>query len=223
MFFPIQPLLSLLLFICYSSADVFSPDVNDYDAYGLKMAANNLMIAEVQNDLTDFLVQFAPYTDDVTQVNDNGCSISYSDSSWYIYAIALGKNQLTYNAFFVGEIVGLDEDTSLENRTFIGILSYTGSPTNIDCDNVFNQITQFVPIAFPHQEHLVIVTDPLDLVAYGFSDLFTFSYTAATNTLVVYQNNSLSPLTSFLPFAVDYDGSYGVIAGFLSNGQDSRM
>jgi hypothetical protein len=223
MFFLVQSLLLLLLFVCHSSADEFFPDTTNYDAYGLKIAANKLMIVEAQNDLTDFLVQFAPYTDNVTQGDDNGCSINYNDSSQYIYAVALGKNQSTYNAFFVGEILGLDEDSSLENRTFIGILNYTGSLTNIDCDNGFAYSIQFVEMAFPHQEHLVMVTDPLGLVAYGFSDLFIFSYTAATNALVVHQNNSLSPSKSFLPFAVDYDGSYGVIAGFLSNGQNSRM
>jgi hypothetical protein len=223
MFFLVQPLLLLLLFVCHSSADVFSPDTTNYDAYGLKIAANNLMIAEAQNYFSNFLVQFAPYTDNVTQGDDNGCSFNYNDSSQYIYAVALGKNQSTYNVFFVGEILGLEEDQSVENRTFIGILNYMGSLTNIACDNGFAYHTRFVSMAFPHQEHLVMVTDPLGLVAYGFSDLFTFSYTAATDALVVQQNNSLSPSTSFLPFAVDYDGSYGVIAGFLNNDQNSRM
>ncbi|CAF4454409.1 unnamed protein product, partial [Adineta steineri] len=60
-------------------------------------------------------------------------------------------------------------------------------------------------------------------VAYGFSDLFTFSYTAATDNLVVHGTNSLSPSISFLPFAVDYDGNLGVIAGFLDNGRNSRV
>ncbi|CAF1156572.1 unnamed protein product [Rotaria sordida] len=68
-----------------------------------------------------------------------------------------------------------------------------------------------------------MTTDPLGLVAYGFSDFFIFSYTASTNTLVVHQNNSLSPSTSFLPLAVDYDGNRGIIAGFLNNGQSSRI
>jgi hypothetical protein len=223
MFILVQPLLSLLLFICHSSAVEFYPDTSDYDAYGLKIAANNLMIVEAQNDFTEILVQFAPYTDNVTQGDENGCVIEYDDSSQYIYAVALGKNQSIYNFFFVGEMVGLDEDDYLPNRTFIGYVNYTGSLTILDFENGFYGDTQFVPIAFPHQEHLVMVTDPLGLVAYGFSDLFTFSYTLATDTLVVHQNNSLSPSTSFLPLAVDYDGSYGVIVGFLDNGRNSRM
>ncbi len=222
MFILVQLLLSFLLFICLSSADNFSPDTSDYDAYGLKIAANNIMIVEAQNDLTEFLIQFGPYTDNTTQSDQQSCSIEYEDPSMYVYTVALGKNQSTYNVFFVGEMDGLDEDEQLMNRTFVGVLSYTGSLTTIDCDNGFTFTMQFVPMAFAHQEHLVMVTDPLGLVAYGFSDLFTFSYTAATDALVIYQRNALSPSTSFLPFAVDYDGSLGVIVGFLSNGRNSR-
>jgi len=221
MFILVQLLVSLLLFICLSAAVTFSPDTNDYDAYGLKIAANNMMMVEAQNDLTEFLIQFGPYTDNTTQTDQQSCLIEYDDPSQYVYTVALGQNQSRY-FFFVGEMVDLDEDQDLINRTFVGVLNYTGSLTNIDCDG-FTSSTQFVPTGFAHQEHLVMVTDPLGLVAYGFSDLFTFSYTADTSALIVHENNSLSPSTSFLPFAVDYDGSLGVIAGFLSNGRNSRM
>ncbi|CAF1185943.1 unnamed protein product [Rotaria sordida] len=68
-----------------------------------------------------------------------------------------------------------------------------------------------------------MTTDSLGSIAYGFSDLFTFSYTASTDNLTIHQNNSLSPSTSFLPYAVDYDGSRGIIAGFLKNDQNSRI
>ena len=81
---------------------------------------------------------------------------------------------------------------------------------------------QFVPDAFSHQEHLMMVTDPLGLVAYGFSERFTFSYTASTNTLIV-QNNSLSPSTLFRPHAVDYDGNRGIIVGFSLDYENRRM
>ncbi|CAF4168720.1 unnamed protein product, partial [Adineta steineri] len=181
------------------------------------------MIVEAQNDYTEFLIQFAPYTDNITEANDRSCSIEYNDDSQFVYAVALGKNQSTYNIFFFGEMIGLDKQNALVNRTFVGILSYTGSPSSIDCDNDFTFTIQFIPGAFAHQEHIVMVTDLIGSIAYGFSDLFTFSYTAATNNLVVYQNNSLSPTASFLPFAVDYDGSLGIIAGFLDNGRNSRV
>ncbi|CAF4165329.1 unnamed protein product, partial [Adineta steineri] len=210
-------------FICFSSAVIFFPDTSDYDAYGLKIAANNLMIVEAQNDYTEFLIQFAPYIDHITDANDRSCSIEYNDDSQFVYAVALGKNQSTYNIFFFGEMIGLDKQNALANRTFVGILSYTGSLNSIDCDNDFTFTIQFIPGAFAHQEHIVMVTDLFGSIAYGFSDLFTFSYTAATNNLVVYQNNSLSPSTSFLPFAVDYDGSLGIIADVLDNGRNSRV
>lgn len=223
MFIPVQLLSLILFFICHSSFANFSPDTQDYDAYGLKIAANNFMIVQADNDLTEFIIQFAPFTDNVTQTDERSCLIEYDDPSQFIYAIAIGKNQSAYNIFYVGEIVDLDEDTNLENRTFIGVLSYIGSSTTIDCYNNFTIITKFIPGSYSHQEHLVMVTDPLSLVAYGFSNLFTFSYTPDTDILIVNPNNSLSPSTPFLPFAVDYDGTYGIIAGFLDNGRNPRM
>lgn len=201
----------------------FSPNKNDYNAYGLKVAANDLMIVQADNDLTEFLVQFSPYTDDVENSTNRRCSIEYDSVSHYIYTVALGKNQSTYSVFFVGEIIDLNEYELEVNRTFVGVLNYTGSLDTIDCSDFTFKI-RLVENAFAHQEHLVMATDPLGLVAYGFSNLLTFSYTADTNTLVVHRNNSLSaPSRAFLPFAVDYDGTRGVIAGFLDNGRNKRM
>ncbi|CAF0988485.1 unnamed protein product [Adineta steineri] len=222
MFILLQLFLLFSFFIRLSSAATFSPDTSDYDAYGLKIAANNLLIVEALNDYSAFLFQFEPYTDNITQTSDRSCLISYFDYSQFIYTIALGINQSTYDIFFVGEMIDLDKQTPLENRTFVGILSYTGSLTTIDCDTFYGT-TQFIPGTFVHQEHLVMVTDSIGSVAYGFSDLFTFSYTAATDNLVVHKTNSLSPSISFLPVAVDYDGNLGVIVGFLDNGRNSRI
>jgi hypothetical protein len=220
MFILLQLLSLLLLFICLT-AD-FSPTTDDYDAYGLKVAANNLMIVEAQNDISVFLIQFGNYTDDITQNDARSCLIGYDDDSQYIYAVALGKSQSNYNIFFVGEMLNINDDGPVANRTFVGVLTYTGSYATIDCDNFIIAVA-YVGDAYPHQEHLVMVTDPLGSVAYGFSNLFTFSYTASTYQLTVHANNSLSLLTAFLPFAVDYDGNLGIIAGFIDNGKNSRM
>jgi hypothetical protein len=220
MFILVQLLSLLALFICVSAQ--FSPETSDYNAYGLKMAANNMIIVEAQNDFSLFLVQLAPYNDNITQNDENGCYLDYQDSSQYVYAVALGENQTNY-IFFVGEILDLNEDDPVVNRTFVGIIQYTGTMPTIDCDNDFTITIRYVENAFAHQEHLVIVTDPVGLVVYGFSNLFTFSYAALTNNLTVYPNNSLSVSKPFFPYAIDYDGNNGIIGGFLDNGKDARM
>ena len=159
MFNFVRLFLSLFFLTCLSLGVNFSPKTDDFNAYGLKMAANGLMIVEAQNDYSDFLVQFAPYTDDFNKGIFRTCSVKYQNASQYIYTVALGKNQSTYNVFFVGEIIDLDEDAQLVNRTFVGILSYNGSNNTIDCNN-FSYTIQYVPIPLAHQEHLVMVTDP---------------------------------------------------------------
>ena len=208
--------------LCLCLAANFSPDMNDYNAYGLKMAANNLMIVQIDNSITGFIITYAPYTDDADNIAERTCWVYYESAPYYFYTVALGKNQSTYSFFLVGEVTDLDDTNPEANRTFVGVYTYTGSLTEIDCEQ-FDFAIQFVTDAFAHQEHLVMTTDPLGLVAYGFSDLFTFSYTAATDKLMVHKNNSLSPSRSFLPFAVDYDGNHGIIVGFLENGRNERM
>ena len=210
------------LFICLTA--VFPPSTSDYNAYGQKVAANNLMIVQTDNAYSVFYIQFGNYTDNVTPSDDRFCEIEYPDSSFYIYTVALGKSQTAIsNVFFVGELTGLDEQNNIPNRTFVGVLSYTGSFTSIDCANITDSLQiAFVQMPHAHQEHLVLVTDPLGTVAYGFSNLFTFSYTAS-NYLQVKPKNSLSPSVLFLPFAVDYDGNRGIIAGFLRNNRTGRM
>ncbi len=44
MFILLELLSPLILFTCLLSADQFSPDVNDVEAYGVRVASNNLML-----------------------------------------------------------------------------------------------------------------------------------------------------------------------------------
>jgi hypothetical protein len=212
-------LLIYLLFILSTStiAVPFSPNPNDYDAYGMKIAANNLMIVEAQNDYAQFQIRFAPFTGNLTQTDQLSCTIKYDSTSQFVYTVALGRNQTSLSFYFVGEVITIDDmDDLVENRTFIGTVHYTGNSA-INCSQFKYQI-QYVRTPYIHQEHLVLTTDSNGAVAYGFSNLFTFTYIAESNSLTVSPNNA----TLFYPYAVDYDDNYGIITGFLDNGQDSR-
>lgn len=233
MFTSLQSFVWLPLAICFAGA--FSPDRLDYDAYGSKVTANNLMIVQADNQYFEFYFVFGNFTDNSTAAAHRSCAISYAHLSvgfhrlgayktLYIYTVAVGKSpSAALDIFFIGERTDLDESIFQVNRTFVGVISYAGSPTEIDCDYIaFPASIQFIRNV-PHQEHLVLVTDPFSTVAYGFSNLFTFSYVASTNKLAVHLNSSLSFPTPFLPFAGDYDGHRGIIAGLLGRNQSGRM
>ncbi|CAF1391645.1 unnamed protein product [Rotaria sp. Silwood1] len=221
MFILHQLLLILTFFVCLSFTAIFSPDTEDYDAYGLKVAANNLMIVQAENDFSRFNIQFANYTDDVDTNNARGCYV-YNNPSFYFYAVALGKSQSVPGFFFIGEWMNMTENDPMPYRTHFGFQNYTGSLDTIDCDG-FIYSEGYVAESFPHQEHLVITTDPLGLVAYIFSNNFVIAYTPSTNKFVDIKSNSFFPSTSFFPYAVDYDGSHGIIAGFVEDTNNSRM
>ena len=216
----LQLFLTPVLFICLSSAYSFHPNRNDYDLFGLRVTGNDLMIAQADNLYSIFVVQFAPYADNLTQTSQRACPVAYKYSSWFVYTVALGKHQSKYRLFFVGEWAGEDAIAQLKYRTFVGALTYTGSHTDINCDN-FSYSVKYVRKRFPHQEYLVMFTNPQGSIAYGYSNLFTFLYRAERNILKVYSNHSLSLSRPFLPFAIDYDGSSGVVVGLLDNGNSS--
>lgn len=218
--FMLLPLLwSLILFKCVSTT--FSPNTHDFNAYGLKIAANNLMIVEVFNGVSCFLFQFAPFTDNTTQNADRRCLYYYNKSD-YIYTVALDKNQSTYSVFFVGERIGLDKNQPEERRMLVGSFRYTGSTDRIDCADLIMKKT-YMNRTSVHQEYLVIATDPLRSIVYGFSKDLMFSYELWTERLNFSLSNLFSMSTPFYPFAVDYDGNRGIISGFVDNGNNTRM
>lgn len=217
-FLRVHILVSFVLGLCLG--DVFSPNRDDLDIYGPLIAINDVILVAVNNYWSTILIEFLSDMDHINSDSDHFCSKDFDDELWYVYAVALGKNQSASNIFIVGEVADLEMSANLTGRTFVGVLSYTGSLTTINCDNLSLHY-QFVENAFVHQEHLIMTTDPFGLVAYGFSNLFSFSYTAATNELIVHENSALTSKL-FMPFAVDYDGNQGIIAGFLPVNRTGR-
>ena len=45
----------------------------------------------------------------MTHMENRSCEYKFEDSSWFIYTIAVGKNQSVSNIFFVGERLGLEK------------------------------------------------------------------------------------------------------------------
>lgn len=62
--------------------------VYQYDAYGIKFAANDLYSVLIQNDQRQFIVSFAPYGP-----NGANCSFSYQYPGYeFMYMVAVAKN-----------------------------------------------------------------------------------------------------------------------------------
>ncbi|CAF0817948.1 unnamed protein product [Didymodactylos carnosus] len=222
--------LSIIFVLLTRSLDgsLFDPDTSNYDAYGLKVAANDNLIVEALNDYQQFYIQFAPYSSNVVQSTNLFCAIDFNASSQYIYAVAIGKNQSSSQLyfFFVGELTNIEEDEYL-NRTFVGMLSYTdnitlSNATVVDCDQ-FQYDVNYITSPHPHQEYLTLAVDPLGLAAYGFSNNFSFSYDVESQNLSWWPGSSFWPNSTFMPHAVDCREEYGVVAGFVDNGQNSRI
>ncbi|CAF1038482.1 unnamed protein product, partial [Didymodactylos carnosus] len=199
----------------------FDPKIDDYNAYGLKLAANEVLLVEAQNDYQVFLVQFAPYN--TSETSRSLCYIAFNDSSNYIYNVGIGKKQTANQQyfFFVGETIGLNQDDEL-NRTFIGMLNYTGNPdltASFSCDH-FDYDIKFVVTAF-HEEYYVVGVEPQGTTAYGFTNQMILIYDIHRN-LITLEGKLVWPNDTFVPHAVDFHQNFAVIAGLIETDRNLR-
>ncbi|CAF3748534.1 unnamed protein product [Adineta steineri] len=230
----IYQLLILSLLSSRSTSD-FAPDTKSYDAYGLKLAANDVMMVEVRSDSKTFLVQFAPYNYTTTSLQ---CSINYDDSTHYVYSVGIGSQQKTNTTpyfFVVGEVLP-PTDQSGHNGTFIGLWrnndttlaqQYADAEQTISCD--YFQIEQLKFLSdYAHQEFMVLTVDPYGQFALVLATDFVFIYRPFTNNsndvIIVTKSTLVWPNNvTFMPRAADTDINFTIVAGFVDQGPNSQI
>ncbi|CAF4949856.1 unnamed protein product [Rotaria sp. Silwood1] len=214
----------------------FSPDTSDYDAYGSKIAANDVLFVQAYGVGKTFLVQFAPYNYTFDSLQ---CSINYDDTTHYVYSVGIGQKQnTTLNPYFYfsGEIVSNDwsgTDTSGKNGTFIGIWINQDSKTvqqyilgrqSLSCDYFKVNHLEFIS-SYEHQEFFVIAVEPYGQYVIGLATDFGFIYRPFSNiTMTTKVGNDIWPNNStFYPCAADASETFTVVAGFVENSARSRV
>ncbi|CAF1085341.1 unnamed protein product [Adineta steineri] len=181
---------------------------NSFDAYGVKLATNDGVVAQARNQDAQFVLQFAPFNPSNLS---SPCYIDYpgvvTGNRNFIYSIDVPKvvsNDVSM--VFIGENI----NNSTSSYPFVGHLL-----ANLSCQTTYNMY-YFVP--FGHDEFFVQSVDPSGQVAYGFSSRFAFSYDLQTHNVTYL---SQWPLANFTPHAVDVSSSHmAIIAGFISDSQN---
>jgi len=108
--------LRFYLFVVIPFVSSFTPDTSSFDAYGLKLAVNEMLLVESLASDSSFFLRLAPFN------NVLSCTIAYNDSNQYVYAVALDR-QARYNDTIRFVFIGVNMET---NVPFIGSLTYTG-------------------------------------------------------------------------------------------------
>jgi hypothetical protein len=108
--------LTVYLIVIISIVSSFSPDTSSFDAYGLKLAANDILLVESLSSDSAFFLRLAPFNYSLS------CTIAYNDSDQYVYAVALNP-QATSNDSIRFVFIGVNIKT---NVPFIGLLTYAG-------------------------------------------------------------------------------------------------
>ena len=229
------PLFLIILLLNGMVNTNFSPDTTDYDAYGLKIAANDVLFVQANGNGEKFLIQFAPYNYTFGSLQ---CSIDYDDSAHFVYSVGVGiKPNSTTNPYFyfAGEIPDgwSSTDRTEHNGSFIGVW------INQDPQPVQQHINMRQPLAcyyfqpnhfefittYEHQEFYVIAVEPYGQYAIGLASDFAFNYQpypASSMTTkagsAVWPNNS-----TFNPCAADASQTFTIVAGFVQGSSGSRV
>ena len=229
-------LLLAILLLANTRTDrtAFSPNTKDYDAYGIIIAGNEIMLVESQGDQTTFLVQYAPYN---YTLNSLQCIIEYDDPRHYVYSVGIGVKQNSTQSYFifageVGSSSGSSMDQKGNNCTFIGIMSnhdpvspQTHAATNqwIPCNQFQTEHLKFSS-SYDHQEFFVLAVDPYGQYALGFAKDFVFTHHPfSLNVITRMNSSSVWPNgITFMPHAADADISYTIVAGYVGRNSNAR-
>ncbi|CAF5037115.1 unnamed protein product, partial [Rotaria magnacalcarata] len=231
-------LLIILINLCYvlKAISSFSPTKSDYDAYGLKIAVNDVLFVEVNNNAATFLVQFAPYNYTMEPLQ---CTINFDDSTHYVYSVGVGSNSSTTAHpyfYFTGEVVpsGFSTtDNAGHNGTFIGvwmnqdpqsIQQYTSRRQPLSCNYFAVGNLAFIS-SYGHQDFFVMAVEPNGQYAIGLAPQFGFIYRPFSGTTltteqsgVIWPNN-----TAFYPCAADASTTFTIVAGYAASSARSRI
>jgi hypothetical protein len=90
--------------------------MSSFDAYGSKLAANDLLMVESHPSQSAFFLRLAPYNYTLS------CTLPYHSSDAYVYSVAIAR-QPAANASIRFVFIGSNLTTK---KPFIGLLTYTG-------------------------------------------------------------------------------------------------
>jgi hypothetical protein len=188
------------------------------------------MMIEALGDNQIFLVRYAPYNSTSQPLQ---CAITYNGSGKYVYSIGIGRKQNINQSYFfyAGEITS--KNSAHYGSPFIGILrntdtknaqSYEDTKTLFNCRHFQHQSLQIIS-SYGHQEFSVFAVEPYGQYAIGLSQDFVFIYRPFSyNKITIKNSGKVWPAdTIFIPFAVDMDSSFTIVAGFVINGPLFRV
>ena len=244
---PRVPLFVLLFLCCLSAVPCVRPfDVSDFDAYGVKVAGNEWVCAEVINQANSlgYIQFFTSYTAYPLSTPQHYCAV-YLDETWYAeqgvwsmfaYGVAVGlRDSTTQSVVWWGESDGgnwndQSDPIQMTVAAFSGVTivpDYSCYPNNATTDT--NGTPATLSVAVGHEEFFQLAVQPEGNYAVGIANTFGF-----TMNLIDLNSPSLfthlwtrgtqsplytaSPLdNTFGPRAVALETAWGVTAGWVQN------
>ena len=220
--------LLVSLQICTTKAS-FNPLVGEVDAYGIKIAGNDILFVQANAEGHGLLIRMAPYN---TSDEYRRCVIYLSDPSHYIYSVGVGTKQNDNGGqflYYAGEVVPEDTtgaDHSGFNETFIAVMINLQQASNSPawCSLFKSESIEHIS-SYGHQEYFVIAVEPYGQYAIGLATDFVFRYRPFPNSTVLsLPGSDVWPKDStFQPYAADAAVSFTIVVGFTRNSLPLRV
>ena len=207
---------------------VFSPNRSDFNAYGVKLAMNEifLVLAENGKNPPGFFLHFSPYN--ISRLSSQ-CSIPFPDPiHHFVYTVTIGKQQRTDQThfYFAGELInnrsGLFIGIAVLNYTQI-VMNFNSTNPNmtLPCNTSFSYQIQYL-YNYSHQEYFILGVEPRGRWVYGFTNEFILTFDSRnTSRLDIWNASSIWPNPTFIPNAVDLTHNFGVVSGYIYNGKNA--
>ena len=207
-----------------------SPNTEDQDAYGIKIAGNDILFVQANSRERTFFVHMTSHNTDGSPYQ---CSFSYRDPVHYIYTVGIGSKQYDIDpAFFyyAGEALPTDakgDHGSGHNGAFVTVMRKPYIVWEIAWLCSFDWSSESIEYlsTYGHQEYFVIAVEPYGRYAIGVATDFIFRYEPYPTSRITSQPSSgVWPNNStFHPSAADATESFTIVAGFAKNPAESRV
>jgi hypothetical protein len=181
----------LFLFIEINLVYSFTPAMNDFDLYDIKIDMNDVIMASADN------LNMVWYVAAVIENDSYTCLITYNITSYYfVYSAVISTSNLSiiiYNCI------------NQQGENVIGFFQ-----SNSTCP--FNLVNEQIVSNYSTQDNYIIGIDGSDSGVYGFADDFVFYYELNSSyPLTIWPNQLL-----ISPRAIDIgvNVNYGIIVGY---------
>jgi len=174
-------------------------DLSDDGAHGVRISGNEQFTVFARNSEKYYSMTYGTY---------KNCEITYLDSSYYVYSLAVVKPSGSINQDSTFKFIQISERMTADFEVILSVYATRYFPLCHIDDWIEISIRKGI-----HQIYMNIKITPNNRYAYVFADSFVLSFDIETNQIIELINSTDIFLSSFFPRAFDLTDDWAVVTG----------